>query len=59
MKNNVGRFNEKVRNVNEPIVTSKEIIKKIFIYAFPFIMIDIFKSIYSYIDLMHFEYYNQ
>ena len=52
MKNNVGRFNEKVRNVNEPIVTSKEIIKKIFIYAFPFIMIDIFKSLYSYIDLI-------
>ena len=51
-KNNENKFTERVRNVNEPIVTNKEIIKKIFIYGFPFIMIDIFKSLYNYIDLV-------
>ena len=44
-RKNEGRFNERIRKVNEPIVTSKEIIKKIFIYA-------IFKSLYNYIDLV-------
>lgn len=51
-KKNLNKFNEKIRNVNEPLVTNKEIIKKIFIYAFPFIMIDIFKSLYNYVDLV-------
>lgn len=51
-KKNENKFNERIRNVNEPIVTNKEIFRKIFIYAFPFIMIDIFKSLYSYIDLV-------
>lgn len=52
-KNNESKFNERVRDVNEPIITNKEIIKKIFIYGFPFIMIDIFKSFYNYIDLVN------
>lgn len=51
-KKNESKFNERIRNVNEPIVTNKEIIKKIFLYAFPFIMIDIFKSLYNYVDLV-------
>ena len=51
-RKNESRFNERIRKVNEPIVTSKEIVKKIFIYALPFIMIDIFKSLYNYIDLV-------
>ncbi len=51
-KKNENRFNDRLRNVNEPIVTNKEIIRKIFIYAFPFIMIDIFKSLYNYVDLI-------
>ena len=49
--NNKTKFNTKVRNVNEPYVSDKVIISKIFIYAFPFIMIDIFKSLYNYIDM--------
>ena len=51
-KKNESKFNEKIRNINEPIVTNKEILRKIFIYAFPFIMIDIFKSLYNYVDLI-------
>ena len=51
-KKNEIKFNDKIRNVNEPIVTNKEIFRKIFIYAFPFIMIDIFKSLYNYVDLI-------
>ena len=51
-KKNNKRFNEKIRPVNEPIITNKQIFKKIVIYAFPFIMIDVFKSLYSYIDMV-------
>lgn len=49
---NKSKFNEKIRSVNEPIITNKQIFKKIVIYALPFIMIDIFKSLYSYIDMV-------
>lgn len=49
---NKKKFNEKVRPVNEPIITDKEIFRKIIVYAFPFIMIDIFKSFYSYVDMV-------
>lgn len=49
---NKQRFNEKIRTVNEPIITNKEIFKKIVIYAVPFILIDIFKSLYSYVDMV-------
>ncbi len=49
---NRGKFNEKIRPVNEPIVTDKQILKKIIFYAVPFIMIDIFKSIYSCVDMV-------
>ena len=49
---NKQKFNEKIRAVNEPIITNKEILKKIVIYAVPFIMIDIFKSLYSYVDIV-------
>ena len=48
---NKTKFNIKARDVNEPYVSDKIIIKKIIMYAFPFIMIDIFKSLYSYIDM--------
>lgn len=51
-KKNQDKFNEKIRPVNEPIITNKQIFKKIVIYAFPFIMIDVFKSLYSYIDMV-------
>jgi len=40
--NNKKRFQEKVLDTNEPIITDKEIFKKIILYAVPFIMIDVF-----------------
>ena len=49
---NKKKFNERVRTVNEPIITDKQILKKIIIYAVPFIMIDIFKALYSYVDMV-------
>ena len=49
---NKGKFNERIRQVNEPIVTDKAIIKKIIYYAIPFIMIDIFKTAYNYVDMV-------
>ena len=50
-KTNKMKFQEKIRNVNEPIITNEMILKKIFYYAIPFILIDIFKSIYNYVDM--------
>ena len=50
-KNKV-KFEEKELNVKEPKITNKEIFKKIMIYAFPLIMIDIFKSGYSMVDTL-------
>ena len=52
LNKNRTKFNEKIRNTNEPIITNKEIVKKIIFYAVPFIMIDIFKSLYNYIDMV-------
>ncbi len=37
--------------VDEPKITDKEIIQKILIYAFPFIMIDVFKSLINSVDV--------
>lgn len=37
--------------VNEPRITDHEIIKKILVYAFPFIMIDVFKSLINSVDV--------
>ena len=48
---NKSRFSEKIRDVNEPIVSNKAILKKIMIYAVPFIMIDVFQSLYNYVDM--------
>ncbi len=47
---NKRKFAEKELNVKEPKITNKEILRKIMIYAFPLIMIDIFKSLYSMVD---------
>lgn len=49
---NKKKFNEKARNVNEPIITDKMIFKKLAVYAIPFILIDIFKSLYNYVDMV-------
>jgi len=51
-KKNKKKFAEKIRNVNEPIISDKTIFKKIIVYAVPFIMIDLFKSLYNYIDMV-------
>ena len=51
-RKNKSKFNEKILTTNEPIITNKQILKKILVYAVPFIMIDVFKSLYSYIDMM-------
>ncbi len=51
-RKNKDKFDTDVRKVKEPIITNKEIFKKIAVYAIPFIMIDIFKSLYSYIDMV-------
>ncbi|MEE0683951.1 MAG: polysaccharide biosynthesis protein [Bacilli bacterium] len=51
-KKNNSKFNEKIRPVNEPIITNKQIFKKIVVYAVPFILIDVFKSLYNYIDMV-------
>ena len=48
---NKKKFNEKVRDINEPIITDKMIIRKIVLYAVPFIMIDLAKSLYNYVDM--------
>lgn len=42
---------ENKKNSDEPNITYKTIIKKIFWYALPFIMIDIFKSLYDFVDM--------
>ena len=47
---NKKKFEEKELDVKKPKITNKEILKKIMIYAFPLIMIDIFKSLYSMVD---------
>lgn len=47
---NKKKFEEKELKVDEPKITNKEIFKKIVVYAFPLIMIDIFKSLYSMVD---------
>lgn len=45
-------FNEKIRKVNEAKISDKVIFKKICYYAIPFILIDIFKSLYNYVDMV-------
>lgn len=49
-RKNKSKFEEKEKDIKEPKITNKEIFKKIVIYAFPLIMIDIFKSLYSMVD---------
>ena len=44
-------FEEKVRSVNEPLISNKSIVKKIMVYSIPFILIDISKGLYNYVDI--------
>lgn len=49
---NRNKFNEKVNsNIKEKKISNKSIIRKIIIYSIPFIMIDLFKSLYNYVDM--------
>lgn len=45
------KFSEKVRSVNEPLITNKAIIKKICLYAIPFMLIDGFRYLYNLVDV--------
>ena len=49
---NKNKFQKTYHSVNEPIITNKVIIRKIFYYPIPFILIDLFKSFYSYSDML-------
>lgn len=50
-KKNHSQLSRKIKNVREPKISNKVIIKKILIYAIPFIMIDVFKVMYDFIDM--------
>lgn len=43
-------LNVPLKKVKEPVISNKAIIKKILFYAIPFIMIDLFKSLYNSVD---------
>ena len=49
-RKNKTKFSEKQSDTKEPVITNKEILKKLFMYALPFIMIDVVRSLYSFID---------
>lgn len=51
VRNNKKQLHEKALDVDEPVIKTKEILIKIFWYALPFIMIDVFKSCYDFIDM--------
>ena len=50
-RKNQSQLSRKIKNVREPKISNKLIIKKILIYAIPFIMIDVFKVMYDFIDM--------
>lgn len=51
VKKNKKVFLKQEEKIDEPRITNKEIVLKLLGYAFPFIMIDIFKSLYNSIDV--------
>lgn len=51
-KSNREELGKRILQVEEPKITNEEILKKIFYYAFPFIMIDVFKSFYNSVDVV-------
>ncbi len=51
VKKNKKQLQAKPLEVDEPVIKTKEILVKIFWYALPFIMIDVFKSCYDFIDM--------
>ncbi len=51
VRKNKKTLSERVKKEKEPIITNSAILKKIFWYSFPFIMIDVFKSLYDFVDM--------
>lgn len=51
LKKNKEEIEKETLKVKEPKITDNEIIKKILLYAFPFIMIDVFKSLINSVDV--------
>lgn len=51
-KTNKKQFIKENVKTNEPVITQKAILKKIIYYAVPFIMIDLFRSLYNSVDVM-------
>ncbi len=51
VKKNSVELEKETLKVNQPKIADKEIIRKIIIYALPFIMIDVFKSLINSVDV--------
>lgn len=51
-KTNKQQFIKQDTKTNEPAISEKTILKKIVYYAVPFIMIDLFRSLYNSVDVM-------
>ena len=51
IKKHKKELEKEVMKVQQPKITDKEIINKIIMYAFPFIMIDVFKSLINSVDV--------
>lgn len=51
IRKNKTKLERKILKVDEPKITDKEIVTKILIYAFPFVMIDVFKSLINSVDI--------
>ena len=51
VKNNRNELEKDILKVKQPAITDKEIVSKILMYAFPFIMIDVFKSLINSVDV--------
>ena len=52
VRKNKKELNEKESKVDEPRISTKEVAKKLFMYAFPFVMIDVLKPFYNTIDMV-------
>ena len=51
-KKNKKEFVKYDKKLKEPKITNKEIMKKIIMYSIPFIMIDLFRSLYNSVDVL-------
>ena len=51
VRKNKKQLNEVKPSIEEPHIPTKEVAKKLFMYAFPFVMIDILKPFYNTIDM--------